>query len=207
MKANWSSDLEIRAQEFGAKSGRETERTVWRDVSNILHPYWFGAVCLLVGLETSAFSSQGKQSIQKLTSTSWKLTSCHPLTTCSLRKVFQQDLAPAHNWKKTKEFLHLHNIEVLGWPANSPDLSIFEFVWLLMKRRIQEAHPKTLDELRTVISAVWHLSFTPEKLLPMVECAKKSPGGHQRQRWCYSLLKYWLLILYLFCFVIAIKTF
>ena len=38
MKANLSSDLEIRAQEFGAKSGRETEQTVWRDVSNILHP-------------------------------------------------------------------------------------------------------------------------------------------------------------------------
>ena len=82
--------------------------------------------------------------------------------------VFQQDLAPAHNSKKTKEFLHLHNIEVLEWPANSPDLNIIEFVWQLMKRCIQEAHPKTLDELKTVISAVWH-SFTPEKLLSMVE--------------------------------------
>ena len=38
IKANLSSDSEIRAQEFGAKSGRETERTVWRDVSNILYP-------------------------------------------------------------------------------------------------------------------------------------------------------------------------
>ena len=56
-----------------------------KSVSNILHPWWFGVAGLLVGLEISVSSNRGKQSIQKITSTSWKLTLSHPLMTFVLR--------------------------------------------------------------------------------------------------------------------------
>ncbi len=36
--------------------------------------------------------------------------------------IFQQDLAPAHTAKSTKSWLNDHGVDVLDWPANSPDL-------------------------------------------------------------------------------------
>ncbi len=36
--------------------------------------------------------------------------------------IFQQDLAPAHTAKSTKSWLNDHDVGVLDWPANSPDL-------------------------------------------------------------------------------------
>ncbi len=38
--------------------------------------------------------------------------------------IFQQDLAPAHTAKSTKRWLNDHDVGVLDWPANSPDLNI-----------------------------------------------------------------------------------
>ena len=32
--------------------------------------------------------------------------------------IFQQDLAPGHNSRSTKEWLSAHNIYVLHWPVN-----------------------------------------------------------------------------------------
>ncbi len=37
--------------------------------------------------------------------------------------IFQQDLAPAHTAKSTKSWLNDHGVDVLNWPANSPDLN------------------------------------------------------------------------------------
>ncbi len=36
--------------------------------------------------------------------------------------MFQQDLAPAHTTKGTKSWFNDHDVTVLDWPANSPDL-------------------------------------------------------------------------------------
>ncbi len=36
--------------------------------------------------------------------------------------IFQQDLAPAHTAKGTKSWFNDHDVTVLDWPANSPDL-------------------------------------------------------------------------------------
>ncbi len=40
--------------------------------------------------------------------------------------IFQQDLAPAHTAKGTGSWLNDHDVTVLGWPANSPDLNHIE---------------------------------------------------------------------------------
>ncbi len=37
--------------------------------------------------------------------------------------IFQQDLAPAHTAKSTESWLNEHGVDVLDWPANSPDLN------------------------------------------------------------------------------------
>lgn len=51
--------------------------------------------------------------------------------------IFQQDGAPPHTAKLTKNWFLSKNIPVLDWPASSPDLNPIESLWALMKRRLR----------------------------------------------------------------------
>ena len=54
---------------------------------------------------------------------------------------FQQDGAPAHSAKNTKEFIKSKINLIEDWPANSPDLSPIENVWGIMKKRLNKKSP------------------------------------------------------------------
>ncbi len=56
--------------------------------------------------------------------------------------IFQQDLAPVHTAKITKSWLNDHDVGVLDWPANSPDLN---------PRENQNKRPKNADELKATV--------------------------------------------------------
>ena len=81
--------------------------------------------------------------------------------------LFQHDLAPAHSARCTTTWLRSHNIPVLEWPANSPDLNIIENVWDIMKRRMRNSRPSTTEEMVQVIKDVW-MSITPETIHNLV---------------------------------------
>ena len=49
---------------------------------------------------------------------------------------FQQDNAPIHVSKATRAFFQESNMQVMDWPAYSPDLNPIENVWGLLSRSI-----------------------------------------------------------------------
>uniref|UniRef100_A0A9J7XDV8 Tc1-like transposase DDE domain-containing protein n=1 Tax=Cyprinus carpio carpio TaxID=630221 RepID=A0A9J7XDV8_CYPCA len=76
--------------------------------------------------------------------------------------VFQHDLAPAHSAKTTGKWFTDQGITVLNWPANSPDLNPIENLWDIVKRKLRDTRPNTLDELKAAIEASW-ASITPQQ--------------------------------------------
>lgn len=70
---------------------------------------------------------------------------------------FQQDNAAIHTSKETMQWLQDHNVELLEWPARSPDLNPMENLWGILVRKIYAEGKQyaTIDELKAAISKAW----------------------------------------------------
>ena len=100
---------------------------------------------------------------------------------CGKNRVFQQDGAAIHTSKVTQNWLKSKNINVLEWPANSPDLNPIENVWGLLVRRVYAngRQFKTKNDLKQKMSECWEqisllelqklIDSVPHRLIEVIE--------------------------------------
>ncbi len=74
------------------------------------------------------------------------------------RHTFQQDNTRCHVARICNQFLAQNNINVLPWPALSPDLSPIEHLWDVLDKRVRRRpqQPESVDQLRTALLEEWN---------------------------------------------------
>jgi hypothetical protein len=70
---------------------------------------------------------------------------------------FQQDNAPAHASRSTKEFLQDNGVNVFPWPSTSPDMSPIENVWGRMECILKRDYelPTDSEQLFATLEEIW----------------------------------------------------
>eukprot|EP00171_Calliarthron_tuberculosum_P004954 IDg4954t1 len=68
--------------------------------------------------------------------------------------VFQQDNAPCHAAAETKKFVFDVGIDLMDWPAVSPDLNPIENLWGTLVRDIY-AGSKQYESVKDLKQAIW----------------------------------------------------
>jgi hypothetical protein len=103
----------------------------------------------------------------------------------SQNSIFMHDNDPKHTAKKTTEWLKVQRLEVLKWPANSPDLNPIENIWNILELRIRKRKIRfnSKDELWAIMQEEWYkidTSFIKDLYLSMpariTDCIKGKGG-------------------------------
>jgi len=75
-----------------------------------------------------------------------------------LKKIFfQEDNAPVHTAKVARSFIASSNVELLPWPAQSPDINPIENLWsyIEVKIRQRDSQPSSVTQLEQWVKEEW----------------------------------------------------
>lgn len=102
--------------------------------------------------------------------------------------IFQQDNDPKHTSKLAKNWMEEHDITLLDWPPQSPDLNPIEHLWNHIKKELAKypRQPKGVWEIWDRVSEVWEnieaevCQNLIESMPRRVEAVIKAKGGHTK---------------------------
>ena len=83
-----------------------------------------------------------------------------------------QDGASSHTAQVTIDYLKTYCNLLDDWPSGSPDLNPIENLWSIMKCRVGEKNPQTIEELIQIVIEVWN-SLTMEEINKLILSMKK----------------------------------
>jgi hypothetical protein len=102
--------------------------------------------------------------------------------------IFQHDGAPCHSAKRVRDWLTLHNIQLLqNWPGSSADLNPIENCWAKVKKEVGKLKPTSQSDLNVKVKAVWERHVTPnycqkliESMPSRIKAVLKAKGQHSK---------------------------
>ncbi|CAM4846293.1 unnamed protein product, partial [Rotaria magnacalcarata] len=80
---------------------------------------------------------------------------------------YMQDNAPCHTSKYTMNWMKNNGINLVKWPASSPDLNPIENLWDHIDKKLRKLKPTNVGELQTMIEDLW-LGITAKQCLTLV---------------------------------------
>ena len=70
--------------------------------------------------------------------------------------LFQQDGAPIHESKAMRDSFKRYGISLPLWPPKSPDLSVFENIWSLIKAQLALFCVTMLADIEILVPQIWN---------------------------------------------------
>ncbi|MEW8548408.1 MAG: transposase [Candidatus Thiodiazotropha sp.] len=103
------------------------------------------------------------------------------------RPIFMDDNARPHRAAIVRQYLQQEAVDVLPWPALSPDMNPIEHVWDQIKRKLDQRNPacRNLNELRAAVLQEWNL-YPQNKLQRLVQGMRRRVNELLQQRGSYT---------------------